>query len=72
MMVLSIIDPEELLMTTKPPPTMSDVRAWARERGLSVNSTGNVPNDVVEAFNKGKPAHRRFERAVRRSAAETR
>jgi hypothetical protein len=40
---------------------MSEVRAWAIKRGMSVNATGNIPTAVIDAFNK---AHRtkHFER----------
>ncbi|MCU1590074.1 MAG: Lsr2 [Frankiales bacterium] len=58
---------------TKPPPTMADVRSWAQGRGLQVNAQGNVPNTIVEAFNKGRPPHRRYERGMpSRDQLETR
>jgi hypothetical protein len=43
---------------------MSEVRAWALKRGMSVNATGNLPTPVVEAFNR---AHRskQYTRPVR-------
>jgi hypothetical protein len=34
---------------------MSEVRAWATKRGMPVNATGNLPTQVIEAFNR---AHR--------------
>jgi hypothetical protein len=61
------------LTATRPAPTMADVRAWAREKGMPVHPTGNVPNEIIEAFNRGKQPHRRFKRAIAsRSGIETR
>lgn len=71
MMLVSVAVKEDS-MPGKPPPTMSEVRAWAREKDIPVNVTGNVPNDVVAAFNRGRPPHRRFERATRQDLVETR
>ena len=34
---------------------MSEVRAWATRRGMTVNPSGNLPTEIVEAFNR---AHR--------------
>lgn len=34
---------------------MAEVRAWAQKKGMAVNASGNLPRDVVEAFNR---AHR--------------
>lgn len=34
---------------------MSEVRAWATRRGMTVNASGNLPTEIVEAFNR---AHR--------------
>jgi hypothetical protein len=47
---------------------MSEVRAWALKRGMSVNATGNLPTPVVEAFNR---AHRskQYTRPVRERLA---
>lgn len=35
--------------------TATDVRYWAKARGIAVGSRGRIPADVIEAFNK---AHR--------------
>jgi hypothetical protein len=61
------------LTATRPAPTMADVRAWAIEKGLPVHATGNVPNEIIAAYNRGRQPHRRFERAVAsRAGIETR
>lgn len=35
-------------------PTADDVRAWAKDKGLTVRDHGRLPFSVVEAFNKGR------------------
>jgi hypothetical protein len=43
---------------------MSEVRAWALKRGMQVNKTGNLPTEVVEAFNRAHRA-KQYTRPVR-------
>lgn len=34
----------------KPEPHPSDVRAWAKDNGYDVKSSGKIPSDIVEAY----------------------
>lgn len=41
----------------EPPPTATQVRDWARSRGLKVKPSGRIPVDIMEAYHA---AHQRF------------
>lgn len=46
---------EQTMSTTTAKPSQSEIRAWAREVGLSVPTRGSISRNVVEAFNaRGK------------------
>jgi hypothetical protein len=38
------------------PRDLASVRAWARNNGYSVQNTGRIPNDILEAYDSKTPA----------------
>lgn len=50
-------------------PNASDVRAWARENGLTVGERGHLPSEVVGQYNKGR--RNRFENTNPMARAKT-
>lgn len=49
--------------------SMAEVRGWASRKGMAVNASGNLPREVVDAYNR---AHRtkQFVRAGRGGGTE--
>ncbi len=50
-------------MATKGPVTLSEIRAWARARGLQVAARGGISNEVIRAYNRTHRT-RQYERRV--------
>lgn len=48
--------------------TAAEVRAFAKDRNISVGRRGVLSKEAVEAFNKGKRADKRYVRPSERTA----